>query len=215
MDDYMLNDQGIDEINGRASIMDTSFIERLKDCFDTMVVYKNLNKNNFIASFKLPSFMRDFVLKNFQDDDGEVDVDEAAAFIRNYIPKKDEWKSIQNRIINNGEVVQLLAKVSVNIDIGTGDISFSLPDYSLSSKNTTIPIDVWTNCSDALLRSEENWGVIQLGYQYPLDAKTKGKIKLMNFKDFCPYEIDLEEFKDARAQFSLDEWSCVPSLLSA
>ena len=26
-----------------------SFITRLKDCFDTMVVYKDLNKNNFIS----------------------------------------------------------------------------------------------------------------------------------------------------------------------
>ena len=206
MDDYTAYKQEIEGMSDSNSDMNESFIERLKDCFDTMVVYKDLNKNNFIASFKLPSFMRDFVLKNFQDDDGDVDVEEAAGFIRNFIPKKDEWKSIQNRIVNNGEVVQLLAKVSVEIDIGTGEISFALPDYNLSAKNTTIPADVWTNCCDALLKSEENWGVIQLGYQYPLDAKNKGKIKLMNFKDFCPYEVDLDEFKDARTAFSLDEW---------
>ena len=185
---------------------DASFVERLKDCFDTMVVYKDLNKNNFISSFKLPSFMRDFILKNFQDDDGEVDVEGAANFIRNFIPKKDEWKSIQNRIINNGENVKILAKVSVDINIGTGEISFSLPDYGLSASNTMIPRDVWSNCSNALLKSEENWGVIELGYQYPYDTKAKGKIKLIDYKDFCPYEVDLEEFKDARAAFSLDEW---------
>ena len=44
---------------------DPSFVERLKDCFDAMVVYKDLNQNNFISSFKRPSFMRDFILKNF------------------------------------------------------------------------------------------------------------------------------------------------------
>ena len=191
---------------GSNSELDASFVERLKDCFDTMVVYKDLNQNNFISSFKLPSFMRDFILKNFQDDDGEVDVEGAANFIRNFIPKKDEWKSIQNRIINNGETVKILAKVSIDINIGTGEISFALPDYGLSASNTTIPREVWINCSDALLKSEENWGVIELGYQYPYDAKTKGKIKLMDYKDFCPYEVDLEEFKDARAAFSLDEW---------
>lgn len=185
---------------------DASFVERLKDCFDTMVVYKDLNQNNFISSFKLPSFMRDFILKNFQDDNGVVDVDGAADFIRQFIPKKDEWKAIQNRIINNGETVKLLAKVSIEINISTGEISFALPDYGLSQNNTTIPREVWTACSDALLKSEENWGVIELGYQYPYDSKTKGKIKLMDYKDFCPYEVDLEEFKDARDQFSLDEW---------
>lgn len=185
---------------------DESFIERLKDCFDTMVVYKDLNKNNFISSFKLPSFMRDFILKNFQDDDGVVDVEGAADFIRNFIPKKEDWKSIQNRIINNGEAVKLLAKISIDINIATGEITFTLPDYGLQSSNTTIPRDVWLSCSEALLKSEENWGVIELGYQYPCDDKTKGKIKLIDYKDFCPYEVDLEEYKDARAAFSLDEW---------
>ncbi len=29
---------------------------------------------------------------------------------------------------------------------------------------------------------------------------------MMSFKDFCPYTIDLDEFKDARAMFTLDEW---------
>ena len=197
-------------IDGNAdeggSEYDESFIERLKDCFDTMVVYKDLNQNNFISSFKLPSFMRDFILKNFQDDDGVVDVEGAADFIRNFIPKKEDWKSIQNRIINNGETVKLLAKISIDINIATGEITFTLPDYGLQSSNTTIPREVWVACSDALLKSEENWGVLELGYQYPYDAKTKGKIKLMGYKDFCPYEVDLEEFKDARAAFSLDEW---------
>ena len=32
-----------------------TFLERLKDCFDTMVVYKDLNQNNFISSFKFIS----------------------------------------------------------------------------------------------------------------------------------------------------------------
>ena len=44
----------------------SDFVNRLKDAFDTMVVFKNLQQNNFISSFKLPSFMRDYVVKNFQ-----------------------------------------------------------------------------------------------------------------------------------------------------
>lgn len=195
---------GVEEIDKAED--EASFVERLKDCFDTMVVYKDLNQNNFISSFKLPSFMRDFVLKNFQDDDGNVDVEGASDFIKHFIPKKDDWKSIQNRIINNGETVKILAKISIDISIATSEITFSLPDYGLSASDTTIPRDVWDSCSRDLLKSEENWGVVELGYQYPYDAKTKGKIKLVNYKDFCPYEVDLEEFKDARAAFSLDEW---------
>ena len=51
---------------------DTSFAplrERLMDAFDEMVLYKDLSKGSIISSFKLPSFMRDWVMKKFQDDE--------------------------------------------------------------------------------------------------------------------------------------------------
>lgn len=54
--------------------------ERLMDAFDEMVVYKDLSKGNIVSSFKLPSFLRDWVLKRFQDDTGEIDMEEASAF---------------------------------------------------------------------------------------------------------------------------------------
>ena len=194
-----------DAFSWEASV-DQSFIERLKDAFDTMVVFKDLKQSNFISSFKLPSFMRDYVVKNFQDDNGEVDVDGAADFIQSYIPKKEDWKNIKDRIINRNETPKILAKISVEIDIRTGEVAFALPDFGLGYKDTTIPRDVWNVCSEGLLRAEENWGIIELGYQYPYDSKTPGKIKLMDFTDFCPYETDLDEFKTARESFSLDEW---------
>lgn len=197
-----IEDNGYEE----ASEVSDDFINRLKDAFDTMVVFKDLQQNNFISSFKLPSFMRDYVVKNFQDDEGEVDVDGASDFISTYIPKKEDWKNLKNRIVNNGETIKILAKVCIEIDIRTGEISFSLPDFGLGYKDTTIPREVWDACSDDLLKAEENWGIIELEYQYPYDTKTPGKIKLMDFTDFCPYEIDLEEFKTARESFSLDEW---------
>ena len=59
--------------------------ERLIDAFDEMVLYKDLSKGNVISSFKLPSFMRDWVMKKFQDDEGNLDIDEASEFVRTYI----------------------------------------------------------------------------------------------------------------------------------
>lgn len=189
-----------------TDVQTAEFVERLKDAFDEMVVYKDLKKSNFISSFKLPSFMRDWVLKHFQNDEGEIDIDGAVDFIRQFIPKKDDWKSIVNRIVNQGEVVQFLAKIAVNIDIGTQRISFELPDFGLGYKETVITPEVWEACSAELLKSEENWGIIELGYQYPMSDKDKGKIKLVSFKDFCPYMVDLDDYKYARESFSLIEW---------
>lgn len=187
-------------------VQTTEFVERLKDAFDEMVVYKDLKKSNFISSFKLPSFMRDWVLKHFQNDEGEIDIDGAVNFIRQFIPKKDDWKSIVNRVVNQGDTVQFLAKIAVNIDIGTQTISFELPDFGLSYRETVITPEVWEACSTELLKSEENWGIIEIGYQYPMSDKEKGKIKLVSFKDFCPYMVDLDDYKYARESFSLTEW---------
>lgn len=187
-------------------LQSADMVEKLKDNFDEMVVYKDLKKNNFVTSFKLPSFMRDWVLKRFQDDDGEIDVDGATAFIREFIPKKEEWKSIKNRIVNYQEQVKFLTKISVDIDIKTQGLTFSLPDFGLTAKDTVISRDVWENCSSALLKAEENWGIVELGYQFPANDKDAGKIKLVSFQDFCPYIIDLDEYKYARESFTLDEW---------
>lgn len=186
-------------------VQSADMVEKLKDSFDEMVVYKDLKKSNFITSFKLPSFMRDWVLKRFQDEDGQIDVEGATDFIRKFIPKKEEWKAIKDRLINYEEV-RFLAKISVDIDIRTGGRSFSLPDFGLSTKDTVISADVWDSCRDSLLKAEENWGIVELGYLAPENEKGKGKITLVGFQDFCPYMIDLDEYKYARETFTLDEW---------
>lgn len=154
--------------------------ERLKDMFDEMVVYKDLQESSFINAFKLPSFMRDWVMKKFQDEEGIIDADETAEYIKKYIPKQEDWKSIKNRVINENERVNFLAKVSVDIDIKTQKVSFSLPDFNLSHKDTTIPPGVWQNCSEALLKADENWGVVELGYQPPVSKSQPGKLMLTN-----------------------------------
>lgn len=185
----------------------TELIERLKDSFDEMVVYKDLKHSNFISSFKLPSFMRDWVIKKFQDDNGEIDVENAINFIREYIPKKEDWKSIIDNIVNYDNTVKFLAKISVSIDIKTKVISFELPDFGLSYKDTIVTQDVWSRCGADLLKSEENWGVVELGYyQDYTSLKEEGKIQLLNFKDFCPYFAELDAYKSARENFSLPEW---------
>lgn len=117
-----------------SEIQSAEMVEKLKDNFDEMVVFKDLKKSNFITSFKMPAFMRDWVLKRFQDDEGEIDVDRATEFIRTFIPKKEDWKSIKNRVVNYQEQVKFLAKISVDIDIRTQGLAFSLPDFGLTTK---------------------------------------------------------------------------------
>lgn len=198
-----------------------NYIDKLKDNFDEMVVYKDLKKTNFFSALSLPAFMRDWLLKKFENDDGEFDKEELGRFVKKFIPRKDDWNAIKNRIIVEGEKVKFLAKISVNIDIKTGEISFALPEFGLGYKETMIESDVWDSCKEDLVRGKDIWGMIELGYRAPdsfdiefeyerTKSKAKsskdGKIKLISFRNFCPYQIDVEQYKTARSEFSIEEW---------
>ncbi len=195
--------------------------DKLRNCFDEMVVYKDLKKSNFFNALSLPSFMRDWILKKFEDEEGKFDTDQVAQFVKKYLPKKEDWNSIKNKVVVEQERVKFLAKVSVDINIRTGEISFALPDFGLSYKDTIIEEYVWQGCKDDLVGQRETWGMVELGYRAPDDfdftfqyekktSKAKdakqGKIKLVSFKTFCPYRIDLEYFKEARNEFTIEEW---------
>lgn len=183
--------------------------EKLRECFDEMVVYKDLKKSNFFSSLGLPSFLRDWVLRKFEDENGQYDIEEVSSFINIYLPRKEEWNSIKNRVVYENEHVKILTKVCVDIDIKTGGISFSLPNFGLSSKETIIESHVWDKYKSELVNGQEIWGVIELGYRAPDDTakpKLPGKIKLISFKNFCPYTADLDFYKDVRNEFTVSEW---------
>jgi ATP-dependent Lon protease len=191
--------------------------EKLRNYFDEMVVYKDLKKSNFFSALSLPSFMRDWLLKKFEDENGYFDSDELVRFVRTYLPRKDDWIAIKNRVIIENERVKFLAKVSVDIDIKNGEVSFSLPDFGLASKDSIIEDTVWDSCKEDLVRGREAWGMVEIGYRAPDDhsvessrnkakGANRGKIKLTAFKSFCPYTIDLDYYKDARREFSTSEW---------
>lgn len=182
---------------------------KLRECFDEMVVYKDLKKSNFFSSLGLPSFLRDWVLRKFEDDEGNYDIEEVTAFISTYLPKKEEWISIKNRIVYENERVKMLTKIGVDIDIKTGDISFSLPNFGLTSKETIIESHIWDQYKSELVNGQEVWGVVELGYRAPDDTvkpRIPGKIKMTGFTNFRPYTTDLEYFKDVRNEFSISEW---------
>lgn len=183
--------------------------EKIREYFEEMVVYKDLKNNSFFSSLGLPAFLRDYLLKSFCDDHGNCDLEGVANFVKKYIPKKEEWMSIKNRIIYENQKVQILTKISVDINIKTGEISFSLPDFGVSDKETMIEPVVWEQCKKDLIGNNETWGIITLGYRIPDDSarpKIPGKIKLVNFKNFCPYSVDLEYYKDMRSNFTTTEW---------
>ncbi len=184
-------------------------IDKLKNCFDEMVVHKDLKTSNFFSALSLPSFMRDWLLRRFEDESGTFSEEELVAFVREFIPRKEDWTAIKNRIIKEHERVKVLAKISVDIDIRTGEVSFALPDFGLTAKQTIIEDLVWDSCKHELVKGRESWGMLELGYRSPDDnvtPKLPGKIRLISFKNFCPYSIELDYYKDVRGEYTTAEW---------
>ena len=137
-----------------------SYSEKLRDCFDEMVVYKDLKKTNFFSALSLPAFMRDWLLRKFEDEEGNFDKDELARFVKKFIPRKEDWNAIKNRIIVEGEKVKFLAKVAVNIDIRTGEVSFALPEFGLGFRETIIESNVWDDCKEDLIKGRDRKSVV-------------------------------------------------------
>lgn len=184
-------------------------IEKLRTYFDDMVVYKDLRTSNFFSALSLPSFMRDWLLKRFEDEDGRFDNDKLSEFVQKFIPRKSDWMAIKSRIVKDNEREKILAKISIEVDVRSGEVSFSLPDFGLAAKETVIEDMVWERAKDDLVSGREVWGMLELGYRPPDDSvspKLPGKIRLVSFRNFRPYETSLDYYKDARDQFTTEEW---------
>ncbi len=192
-------------------------VEKLRDYFNDMVVYKDNKKASFFSSINLPSFLRDYLIKMYQDDEGNIDYEKMNLFIKERIPKKEDWIDIKERIVIGGEKLKFLARITVDISIASQEVSFSLPDFGLSNKETIIEPSVWEEYKEELKSARDVWGIVELGYKYPDDydmffeenkakRKNKGKIKLCSFKNFCPYIINLDYYKDVRNEFNTREW---------
>lgn len=189
--------------------MQQETIEKLKRYFSEMSVYKDLKNSNFFSALSLPSFTRDWLLQKFTTESGQPDYEAVRDFVKKFMPKNTEWTEIKSRIIKDYESVKLLTKISVDIDTATGRASFSLPEFGVSKKETIIEDSEWEQFKDQLVKGRETWGMIELDYRPPDDnarPKIPGKIRLAKFKNFCPYIVELDYYKEARKNFSIQEW---------
>ena len=182
--------------------------DKVRDVFSDMVVLKNPERAEFFKSLSLPSYMRDWLVMKFSDDDGSIDYDSVLRYIRQYIPSREDYEQFKYEMVN-GETVRFLARVRVAVDIKTGKTMFELPDFGGAKAGASgeVANEVVNQWKDTLLKESENWGIIELiwGKDYS-SSKAKGVVKLIEYSPFCPYTVDLDYYKDARNSFTTEEW---------
>ena len=184
--------------------MSTILDEKIKEHFTKMCVFKGANKSIF-ASCSIPSYIRDWFLMRYEDKDGHIDEEFVSGRLYDIVPRREEWLHRLDRMMNYNEEQKFLAKIKVKLNLNTSEISFTLPDFDVNYKDTIIDREVWEKIkNDALAGEEEVWGVVTLAH-VPYKKNTF-KIELRNFALFRPYNINLEYYREARKNFTFEEW---------
>ena len=185
------------------------YIDKLKMAFKNTVVYKSPRQTSFFKDLGLPSYLRDWVVKKYSDENGMIDMEMVSSKIKSILPRKEDWVAIKDYLINEGGTKKFIAKISVDVDIRTDLITFSLPDFGLFNSDTIIEKYIWDKYKTQLISNRNDvWGIIELQYvKIPIGKKLEvGKISLLSFQSFNPYRVDLEYYYSARSQFTTEEW---------
>ncbi|WP_288579392.1 BREX system Lon protease-like protein BrxL [uncultured Methanobrevibacter sp.] len=178
-----------------------SLDEKIKTIFPEESVLKNSDKYSVFSGFSIPSFVKDWLIKMFTDENDELDENGLKKFITNNLANNQ--KHVKGTLITDNKEVTLLARIVVEPDIKTGKLRFSVPDAGLKMNECEIPDYVVRDNPE--LKGGEVWGIITLDYLIP-SGKEKGVILLEKFKSFKPYSVDVDYFASKRNQFSLMEW---------
>lgn len=186
-----------------------SLEDKIRRIFPLECVYKDPQRSKFFSSLNIPSYLRDWLIKKFSDGES-LDLDRIREFIRTKIPRKEDVQYIKDILINRCERVEILAKIVVDYDISTGEALISLPELGLPDRKRQARIEKHIlQKYDELLSLEGSWGVVALEWRTeipPLKRKEEGRIVCVDYKPFKPYRVDLEYFKEARKQFTTEEW---------
>lgn len=181
--------------------------DKLRAFFPNTTVFK---EQGLISTFKaasVPAFLRDWILKKKAGTDGHIgNVDELRRYMSSILPKRDDLTSIQDAARTLGASRKFLAKIEIRFQVASNEWTFEIPDLGITHRQTIIEDYVWEKIKDDILKNAGGWGLIQLGYLPPGEERKQGKFSLLEYKNFCPYKVNLEAYKEGRKHFTIDEW---------
>lgn len=181
------------------TVLMTELDKKIRDLFPEESIYKTSTRYNMFAGVNIPSFIKDWLIKRYSDEEENVDKEALFAFLNKHIPTKDS--DIKSRLMK-GETIQILARVVVDSDLKSGVFKFAIPDIGVKSNEGRVNEFVMRTSG---IKEGENWGIITMDYVQP-EGKEKGYAELVKFKPFKPYSPDFEYFCEARKQFDIKEW---------
>lgn len=183
--------------------MNSIISEKIKTHFASMAIYKDpASTNSLFVGRNLPSFVKDFILKRYINEAGQVDRGALTSFLDITIPQKAE--SVKDKL-GQGEQITLLTRFIIYIDLVKGIRRFAIPDLGIKLNEGQIPEYLYSQHKGDLVDGEK-WGIIKLCLLPDEDGK-KYHVEMVDFKPFKPYKsVDINYFKEARKAFTTEEW---------
>lgn len=190
--------------------MKEELCNKVRQYFSQMAIYKDpASTNSLFVGRNLPSFVKDFILKRYINESGNVDRGALTSFLNMVIPQ--EASSVKDKL-GSGNELTLLTRFIIYIDLVKGIRRFAIPDLGIKLNEGQIPEYVYSKYQGDLVDGEK-WGIIKLCLM-PDDDGKKNHVEMVDFKPFKPYRtVDVSYFREARKSFDVNEW--IDVLLSA
>ena len=174
--------------------------EKTKECFGELSIMKSRNYDSLFKGRNLPSFVKDFILRRYTDDNGAVNGPAVEAYLASKMPSDAE---MLKQYLLGGDSVNITTRFTVNTDMAKGMVRFTLPEINLSS-NAYVSQELLKNDAEPITDGE-HWGNITLEY-VKAEGRRKGYVLMMTYTAFEPYRIDVPYYMQARENFTTDEW---------
>jgi ATP-dependent Lon protease len=182
-----------------ADAVDAVALEaKIKRAFGDLAIDKRRMPASKLQSRGVPGYVGEWVLDTIVPGDGDLSAADAAKvgeWATRYIPKPDEGNLIRNQMLS-GRSVKILTPVQVDVILNRKreDRIAKMPMVGLHDAHIS---DELVEKYPALLK-QGMWGVVEL-------LKIADGPAITAFKPMQA-SVSLEGWKEARRQFSLDEW---------
>ena len=72
--------------------------DKVREIFADMVVLKDPQRSEYFSNLSIPSYMRDWLVMKFSDDNGTIDYESVGRYIKRYIPSREDFEQYKFQI---------------------------------------------------------------------------------------------------------------------
>lgn len=184
--------------------MNSSNDEKIHQYFSGKIVRKDLTKK-IKEGANVPVYVLEYLLGMYCTSIVEDDIEEGLKTVKkilseNYV-RPDEAEKIKSKLRERGSYT-VIDKVTVKLNFKEDRYEAEFSNLGLKG----VPVsDVYPSKYERLLGGGI-WSIVQLDYFYDEGDKKRNPITIKKLTPVQMPEIDFEEFKNLRSNFSDDEW---------